>query len=40
MAHRPKLEIDGVEYPHVFAVSYHIYTNKDETGRPIVLTPV
>jgi hypothetical protein len=34
MAHRPKLEIDGVEYPHVFSVSYHIYTNKDETGRP------
>ncbi|MBD3333211.1 hypothetical protein GF356_10205 [candidate division GN15 bacterium] len=34
MAHRPKLEIDGVEYPHVFSVSYQIYTNKDETGRP------
>ena len=34
MAHRPKLEIDGVEYPHVFGVHYLIYTQKDETGRP------
>jgi len=34
MAHRPTLEIDGVEYPHVFEVSYEIFTSKDETGRP------
>ncbi|MEA2030106.1 MAG: type VI secretion system tube protein TssD [candidate division Zixibacteria bacterium] len=34
MPHRPLLEIDGVEYPHVYEVSYEIYTSKDETGRP------
>ncbi len=34
MAQRPILEIDGVEYPHVYEVSYEIYTAKDETGRP------
>ena len=34
MAHRPKLEIDGQNIPHVFEVSYDIYTSKDETGRP------
>jgi len=34
MAHRPTLEVDGVEYPHVFSVSYTIRTAKDETGRP------
>jgi hypothetical protein len=34
MAHRPKLIIEGVEYPHVYAVSYEIFTARDETGRP------
>ncbi len=34
MAHRPKVFVDGVEYPHVFEVSYRLYTQKDETGRP------
>jgi len=34
MARRPVLEIDGVTYKNVYAVSYHLYTAKDETGRP------
>ena len=34
MARRPTLEIDGVVYTNVYFVSYHIYTAKDETGRP------
>ena len=34
MARSPILEIDGVPYPHVYAVSYILYTEKDETGRP------
>lgn len=28
------LEIDGVKYPNVYAVSYILYTEKDETGKP------
>jgi len=34
MARRPTLEIDGVVYKNVYAVSYSLYTAKDETGRP------
>ena len=34
MARRPTLEIDGVVYKNVYAVSYELYTAKDETGRP------
>ncbi|RKX28581.1 MAG: hypothetical protein DRP47_03975 [Candidatus Zixiibacteriota bacterium] len=34
MAHRPKLEIDGQPIPHVYEVTYEIFTSKDETGRP------
>ncbi len=34
MARRPTLEIDGVVYKNVYAVSYGLYTAKDETGRP------
>lgn len=34
MARRPTLEIDGVVYKNVYAVSYTLYTAKDETGRP------
>lgn len=34
MARRPTLEIDGVVYKNVYAVSYALYTAKDETGRP------
>ena len=34
MARRPILEIDGVAYKNVYAVSYELYTSKDETGRP------
>ncbi len=34
MAHRPKLEIDGVPFLNVYQVSYNLYTAKDETGRP------
>lgn len=34
MARRPSLEIDGVVYTNVYSVSYHLYTAKDETGRP------
>lgn len=34
MARRPQLEIDGVPYKNVYAVSYELYTAKDETGRP------
>jgi len=34
MARRPTLEIDGVVYKNVYAVSYDLYTAKDETGRP------
>jgi hypothetical protein len=34
MARRPALEIDGVVYKNVYFVSYHLYTAKDETGRP------
>jgi len=34
MARRPVLEIDGVVYKNVYSVTYHLYTAKDETGRP------
>ena len=34
MARRPTLDIDGVVYKNVYAVSYELYTAKDETGRP------
>lgn len=34
MARRPSLEVDGVVYKNVYAVSYELYTAKDETGRP------
>lgn len=34
MARRPTLEIDGVPYKNVYAVSWELYTSKDETGRP------
>ncbi len=34
MARRPVLEIDGVTYKNVYAVSFELYTAKDETGRP------
>jgi hypothetical protein len=34
MARRPGLKIDGVVFKNVYAVSYSLYTAKDETGRP------
>jgi len=34
MARRPTLTIDGVVFKNVYAVSYSLYTAKDETGRP------
>jgi len=34
MAGIPMLEIDGVKYPNVYAASYILYTEKDETGKP------
>jgi hypothetical protein len=34
MARRPVLEIDGVVFKNVYAVEYHLYTARDETGRP------
>jgi hypothetical protein len=34
MAQPPKLEIDGVTYPRVYSLSYTLYTDRDETGKP------
>ena len=34
MARRPIVEIDGVPYKNVYEVKYHLYTAKDDTGRP------
>ncbi|MFQ6032854.1 MAG: type VI secretion system tube protein TssD, partial [Candidatus Zixiibacteriota bacterium] len=34
MAYPPKLEIDGVEYHRVYSLSYVLFTDRDETGKP------
>ena len=34
MAQAPLLEIDGVSYPRVYSVSYVLFTDRDETGKP------
>ena len=34
MARRPTLKIDGVTFTNVYEVSYELYTERDDTGRP------
>lgn len=34
MARKPYLEINGVEYPHVYSIKYSVYTNRDDRGAP------
>jgi hypothetical protein len=34
MAKQPSLEIDGTRYPRIYEVSFSLFTDKDETGKP------
>ncbi len=34
MARQPYLEINGVEYDHVYSIKYSVYTSRDERGAP------
>jgi len=34
MAQAPILQVEGTTYPRVYEISYSLYTDKDETGKP------